>query len=115
MIELQSRVAKFDIKNFKILSISVDPENDTQEVLRNYISSMDIDSSNWHFLTGAVDEIYDLVQAGLNFLLEKIAHLRWSISFLQILLLLIQKDTSEPALIKRKNVNMFMMEHYLVT
>jgi len=66
LIELQSRVAKFDIKNFKILSISVDPENDSQEVLKKYISSMDIDSSNWHFLTGAADEIYDLVQSGFK-------------------------------------------------
>ena len=66
LIELQNKIYKYEIKNFKIISISVDPENDTPEKLKSYASSMNIDLSNWEFLTGGKQEIYDLVKSGFS-------------------------------------------------
>jgi len=36
----------------ELVSFSVDPENDTPEVLKDYAKEYDADESNWHFLTG---------------------------------------------------------------
>jgi protein SCO1/2 len=36
----------------ELVSFSVDPENDTPEVLRAYVAAQGIDTRNWHFLTG---------------------------------------------------------------
>ncbi|MGV4412777.1 SCO family protein [Chryseobacterium sp. T1] len=38
--------------NFGIISISIDPENDTPEVLKNHAKQIGAKSPNWHFLTG---------------------------------------------------------------
>tara|TARA_B100000902_G_scaffold399651_1_gene471583 strand:+ start:1439 stop:2155 length:717 start_codon:yes stop_codon:yes gene_type:complete len=66
LIELQNKIKKFDIENFKIISISVDPENDTPNKMKEYANSMNIDLSNWELLTGNQDEIYDVVKSGFS-------------------------------------------------
>lgn len=38
--------------NFGIISISIDPENDTPETLKNHARKIGAKSPNWHFLTG---------------------------------------------------------------
>lgn len=38
--------------DFGIISISIDPENDTPEVLQNHAKMVGATSANWHFLTG---------------------------------------------------------------
>lgn len=43
--------------NFGIISISIDPENDTPEVLQNHAKMLGVQSENWHFLTGDRDYI----------------------------------------------------------
>ena len=43
--------------NFGIISISIDPTNDTPEVLKNHAAMMGAKSPNWHFLTGDRDYI----------------------------------------------------------
>lgn len=43
------------------VSISVDPDTDTPEVLRQYMSKNGMSFANWHSLTGTKDEIYDVV------------------------------------------------------
>ena len=47
----------------KFLSFTVDPENDTPEVLREYIKSMRINDENWNFLTGNKDSIYSIANS----------------------------------------------------
>jgi len=37
-------------KNIQFLSISVDPKNDSKEVINNYISTRKLNYSNWYFL-----------------------------------------------------------------
>lgn len=43
--------------DFGIISISIDPTNDTPEVLKNHAAMMGAKSPNWHFLTGDRDYI----------------------------------------------------------
>jgi protein SCO1 len=47
-----------------LLSISVDPERDTPEVLAQYAREHGADLSAWHFLTGDVSQVRQLVQQG---------------------------------------------------
>lgn len=44
----------------KLVSYSIDPEYDTVGVLREYAERLGVSSERWHFLTGPMDEIYDL-------------------------------------------------------
>jgi protein SCO1 len=47
-----------------IVSHSVDPENDTPEVLQKYAKSYDAKAGKWHFLTGSKKDIYNLALKG---------------------------------------------------
>ena len=49
MAKLQASVPSKDVK---LVSISVDPERDTPEVLKQYAQRFKADESRWHFLTG---------------------------------------------------------------
>lgn len=46
--------------DFGIISISIDPENDTPDVLKDHAKMVGATSSNWHFLTGDRDYIGNL-------------------------------------------------------
>lgn len=43
------------------LSITVDPEVDNPQVLKDYLAKNAIDYDNWHALTGSKTEVYDVV------------------------------------------------------
>ena len=51
---------------FGIVSITIDPQNDNPSTLKKYSEVLDIQSQNWHFLTGEKDYIYDLANNGFN-------------------------------------------------
>ena len=51
----------------RFLSISVDPERDTPEVLRAYADRMSIDTSRWLFLTGDDGEATRVVEESMQF------------------------------------------------
>ncbi len=55
-----------DSNDFGIVSITIDPKNDTPSSLKKYSEALDIQSQNWHFLTGEKDYIYDLANNGFN-------------------------------------------------
>ncbi len=58
---------KFGESNdFGIVSITIDPQNDNPSTLKKYSEVLDIQSQNWHFLTGEKDYIYDLANNGFN-------------------------------------------------
>lgn len=59
-----SEVHKYykDDKDIKLLSISVDPENDSVPVLAEYAESYGADPHKWYFITGNKSDIYELVQ-----------------------------------------------------
>lgn len=51
---------KINNENFGIISISIDPENDTPQVLKNHAAMLGTKSKNWHFLTGNRDYIGEI-------------------------------------------------------
>ena len=71
LIELQKKINAYGVENFKIISISVDPENDTPLKMKEYAQSMNINLSNWSFLTGPEQEIYDIVTSGFSLAVGK--------------------------------------------
>ena len=48
------------------VSISVNPETDTPEVLQNYAKKFDANPKQWHFLTGTRDNITDITVKGFK-------------------------------------------------
>lgn len=56
------RVAKEmkDEEDFKIISFTVDPGNDTVEKLKKYAAEHKIDANQWNLLTGDKETIYEL-------------------------------------------------------
>jgi len=52
--------------NFGVASITINPENDTVEVLKEHANQLGITSPNWHFLTGNKEYILSLANKGFN-------------------------------------------------
>ncbi len=55
-----------DNPNFGIASISINPDNDTPEVLKKHAIALNATAKNWHFLTGDKASIFDLSNKGFN-------------------------------------------------
>ncbi|QJP33669.1 SCO family protein [Nonlabens sp. Ci31] len=51
--------------DFRTISITIDPDHDTPEVLKEYAKKYDA-NSNWDFLTGDKDATYKLSREGFN-------------------------------------------------
>lgn len=51
---------------FRLVSITVDPEHDTPEVLSRYAANFGAEAQRWLFLTGDKTAIYRLVRAGFR-------------------------------------------------
>ncbi len=64
MIEIQNKF--FGNPNFGIASISINPSNDTSQVLKSHADLIGVKSTNWHMLTGNQDYIFDLSYKGFN-------------------------------------------------
>jgi protein SCO1 len=64
MLEIQNKF--FGNPNFGIASISINPENDTPQVLKSHADLIGVKSTNWHMLTGNQDYIFDLSYKGFN-------------------------------------------------
>lgn len=56
----------FGNPNFGIASITIDPKHDTPEVLKSHAELLGVKSSNWNFLTGDRQAIFDLANKGFN-------------------------------------------------
>ena len=52
--------------NFGIVSITIYPKTDTQQVLKEHAKTLGVTSSNWNFLTGEQEYIYDIANKGFN-------------------------------------------------
>ena len=66
------QVSKWELKSgasrddFGIASFTIDPVNDTPVVLKEYAERLNVKSQNWHFLTGKIDDVYELSNSGFN-------------------------------------------------
>lgn len=56
----------FGNPNFGIVSITIDPAHDTPAVLKEHANLLGVTSSNWNFLTGDRQTIFDLSNKGFN-------------------------------------------------
>jgi protein SCO1/2 len=61
---LQSRVS--DVPSAHFVSVSVDPRNDTPEVIKAYMTKNELDESNWRFVTGEEEAIRHVVVDGFR-------------------------------------------------
>jgi protein SCO1/2 len=66
MSMLQIEKTFFGNPNFGIVSITIDPETDTAEVLKAHAKLLGVKSSTWNFLTGDKTAIFDLANKGFN-------------------------------------------------
>ncbi len=69
MAKLQGALEEKDLP-VRLVSVSVDPEVDTPEVLAEYAARFGADPSRWTFLTGAKQEIYDLIYQGFQLAID---------------------------------------------
>lgn len=69
MAKIQSRLMGVG-PAIKLLSISVDPDTDTPEVLKAYAEKYRADHKIWQFLTGPIDEIQKAVVDGFKVAFE---------------------------------------------
>lgn len=61
---LQTRVA--DVPSANFVSVSVDPRNDTPDVIKAYMDKNGLDERNWRFVTGEEQAIRNLVVDGFK-------------------------------------------------
>ncbi|WP_335972498.1 SCO family protein [Gaetbulibacter jejuensis] len=62
LVQVQNAFKGFD--NFGVASFTINPENDTPEVLKAYADNYGITNPNWHLMTGERDDIYKLANEG---------------------------------------------------
>lgn len=64
MVKIQNEF--YGNPSFGIVSISIDPERDSPEVLKQYAERKGATLKNWHFLTGDKEEIYSFSNDGFR-------------------------------------------------
>ena len=67
MLMVQEQIARSRLsEHVEFVSVSVDPEYDTPEVLASYAAELGADTSNWRFVTGEQAQIEDFVVDGFK-------------------------------------------------
>jgi protein SCO1/2 len=61
---LQARLS--DVPSAQLVSVSVDPRNDTPEVIKAYMTKNQLDERNWRFVTGEEEAIRHVVVEGFR-------------------------------------------------
>tara|TARA_R110000751_G_scaffold211839_1_gene315299 strand:+ start:1316 stop:2071 length:756 start_codon:yes stop_codon:yes gene_type:complete len=64
LVQIQNTFSDFE--DFGVASFTINPETDTQEVLREYAVKYGITNPNWHLMTGSQEAIYELSNIGFN-------------------------------------------------
>jgi protein SCO1/2 len=64
LIQLQSAFEGFE--DFGVASFTINPDYDTEEVLKSYAEQYGITNPNWHLMTGDKETIYKLSNEGFN-------------------------------------------------
>jgi protein SCO1/2 len=67
MSELQKPLEETDVH---LVSVTVDPEHDTPEILRGYAEKLQAQPQRWDFLTGSKEAIYDLSRHGFKLAID---------------------------------------------
>ncbi|WP_299333788.1 SCO family protein [uncultured Psychroserpens sp.] len=64
LVQIQNTFSDFE--DFGVASFTINPEYDTQEVLKTYAETYGITNPNWHLMTGDQEAIYALANVGFN-------------------------------------------------
>jgi len=64
LVQIQNTFKGLD--NFGVASFTINPENDTPEVLKAYADKYGVTNPNWNLMTGDQVEIYKLANEGFN-------------------------------------------------
>jgi len=72
LVQVQNAFKGFD--NFGVASFTINPENDTPEVLKAYADKYGVTNPNWNLMTGDQVEIYKLANEGFNLYTAKDAN-----------------------------------------
>ncbi len=64
LVQIQKNFEGID--NFGVASFTINPKNDTPEVLKAYAEKYGITNPNWHLMTGEQEAIYKLANEGFN-------------------------------------------------
>jgi protein SCO1/2 len=64
MLKIEKEFLNHD--DFAIVSITINPDYDTSEVLKKHAEHLGVQHKNWHFLTGKKDYIYQISNKGFN-------------------------------------------------
>lgn len=70
MYELQQATKSLDMR---LVTITVDPEHDTPEVLRRYAEAYGADEERWLYLTGDEQEVYPLIASSFRMPVQRVA------------------------------------------
>lgn len=68
LVQIQNTFSDFE--DFGVASFTINPEFDTQEVLKKYAENYGITNPNWHLMTGDKDAVYTLSNIGFNIYAE---------------------------------------------
>ncbi|WP_343031272.1 SCO family protein, partial [Xanthovirga aplysinae] len=77
------------------LSHSIDPDHDTVPVLHNFADRLGVRTDKWHFVTGDIEDIYDIAQSSYMTTAMEALPLREALYMVERLFWLITIDISE--------------------
>lgn len=64
LVQIQNNFQGYE--DFGVASFTINPDNDTPEVLKEYAKKYGMTNPNWHLMTGDIDAIYELANQGFN-------------------------------------------------
>lgn len=64
LVQIQNTFSEFE--DFGVASFTINPDYDTQDILKAYAENYGITNPNWHLMTGDKDVIFDLANVGFN-------------------------------------------------
>ncbi|WP_431132398.1 SCO family protein [Psychroserpens mesophilus] len=64
LVQIQNTFTDFE--DFGVASFTINPDYDTQDVLKAYAENYGITNPNWHLMTGDKETIYELANVGFN-------------------------------------------------
>ena len=70
LVDIQNTFPKRS--DFGIASFTINPDYDTQEILKKYAINSGVTNPNWNFMTGNKESIYNLANTGFNIYAAKV-------------------------------------------
>ena len=70
LVDIQNTFPK--LSDFCIASFTINPDYDTQEILKKYAINSGVTNPNWNFMTGNKESIYNLANTGFNLYAAKV-------------------------------------------